>query len=512
VIGARAIRSPQPVLRQLAPGVRAGRRKVGYLGSEAALTVINVGDPLPGGWSASWSSGTLVVNGDNVTIDHYQINASVVFQGLNPTMTNCRIHCNAGDIFGVTLSNGGVGVLNVSDTTVVGNAGSGTPQVNGISTDGGLVAVRCDVSGTGDGIHIVARPDQSEAIISQCYIHDQAFIDELQHCDGIQVFNNTTDPGFFTVEHCYVELTLSTIGTPINAAMTCGTSPSTDTSPLATPIINNNYFASGVYHLRLNYRLHNCTVTNNDFGALDTTSGEFALVSIVPPVVTWSGNKNSAGGTIANPNPLTAPTIKEVLQTADGQTSAQTLSTTAGTTLAGDTLLVVYATDNNTASAPTSTAGTLAQIGTDAVDGDGNGLLRVYSVTVGADGSKDITMPAAGGFDIMGAVLVVSGLLEVEGFVKTSFASSVTSFSTPAATLGGSADLLISLLFNKQGKTFDLTGSGLTQKANPSCLPFSALAVGTAVLTASGTSPTYTVGLSGGAKPAAVTIGAQRLT
>lgn len=507
--GSRRTAISEPVLRQLGAGIRASKRRVGYLGAEAALTVLNNNDALPAGWSAHWDTGALIINGNNVSIDHYRINGSVIFQGNNPTMTNCKVYCNAGDIFGVTVSGAGHGVLTITDTTVVGNGGSGTPQVNGISSDSGLVARRCDVSGTGDGIHMVAQPSQTDAIISQCYVHDQAFIDESQHCDGIQIFNNPSSAGYFTVEHCYVARTLSTIGTPLNSAMTCGT-PTSDTTPLATPIINNNYFESGLYHLRVNFRLHNTTVTNNQCGPLYVN--EFGTWDMETPIATWSGNLNADGSTQANPNPLTAPTIKEALQTTDNNTTGQTLSTTAGTTLAGDTLLVVFATDNNTAGNPTSTAGTLTQIGTDIVDGDNAGVLRAYTVPVSTNGSKNVVIPAASSFDVFGAVLVLSGPIEVEGFTSTNFTSSVTSFNTPAGTFAGSKDLLVSIMLNKQGKTFDLSGSGLTQRANPTALPFSAMTVGTAALSSAGTTPTYTITTSGATKAGVGIFGLQRLT
>lgn len=286
------------------------------------------------------------------------------------------------------MNGDGNGVLTISDTTVVGNPGGGEPQVNGIASDSGLVARRCDVSQTGDGIHMVAQADINSAIISQCYIHDQAFVDEDQHCDGIQIFNHPSVQGFFTVEHTYVERSISTIGTPMNASMTCGT-PTANGAPLATPIINNNFFESGLYHLRTNYRLHNSTVTNNDTGPL--LPAEFGLWATESPIATWSNNHNADGSVAANPSPLTSPSVREVIQTTDNQLSAQTLTTGAGTT-AGDTLLVVYMTDNNTASDPTSTAGTLTKIGTDVVDGNGNGILRAYTVSVATNGSKDVTM------------------------------------------------------------------------------------------------------------------------
>jgi hypothetical protein len=496
----------EPVLQTLASSVRASRRKVGYLGAEADLTVLNPNDPIPGGWTAHWDTGTLVVTGNNAVIDHYRINSGVVFTGNNPTMTNCKVYCNPADIFGVTINGTGHGVLTITDTTVVGDAGNGVAQVNGISSDSGLVARRCDVSGTGDGIHMVAQPNQADAIISQCYIHDQAFVDELQHCDGIQIFNGSVE-SYFTVEHSYVARSVSTIATPMNAALTCGM-PTDDSTPLATPIINNNYFESGLYHLRVNHRLHNSTITNNDLGPV--FAQEFGTTSVETPVATWSGNRDSAGNPINNPFLLMTPAVKEVLQTTDGQLSAEVLTTDV-TTLTGDTLLVVYFTDNNTASHPTSTAGTLTQIGTDIVDGDGLTVMRAYTVPVASDGSKDVTMPAAGGFDIMGAVLVIAGPVEVEGFVKTSYVSSNTTFTTPAASFVGGKDLLVTLLLNRQGTTFDMSTSGLTTRADPKCLPFSAMVVGTDALSSGGTTPTYTFSSSTPAKTGIAVFGLQLL-
>ncbi|HSX42855.1 MAG TPA: hypothetical protein VLF59_02095 [Candidatus Saccharimonadales bacterium] len=497
--GSRRAAIAEPILRQLAAGVRASKRRVGYLGSEAALTVLNNGDPLPGGWNASWQSGALVINAANVTLDHYRINGCLVFQGSSPTVTNCKIYSNPGSFYGIALNGGGAGgVLTVTDTTVVGDPSSGSAQVNGISSDSGLVARRCDVSHTGDGVHMVAQPNQADAIISQCYVHNLAYIDEAQHCDGVQIFNNSVSNGYFTVEHCSVPQSLSTIGTPMNSAMTCGT-PSGDPSMVSTPIVNNNYFEGGAYHLRLNFRLHNATVTNNDLGPL--VSGEFGTVSADSPMAIWSNNRDSNGSQIANPSPLTTPTVKEVLQTSDGVTTTQTISTTAGNTAAGDTLLVIYATDRNTAPAPTSTAGTLTQIGTTITGGDGTGLLQAYTVPVSSSGSKDVTIPAAGVFDIFGVVAVISGSVEVEGFTKTSFVSSNTSFTTPAATVAGSKDLLVAIAINLQGNTFDLSSSGLSQRGNPKALPFSAVVAGTAALSASGTTPTYTFTTSAASKP-----------
>ncbi|HET9411236.1 MAG TPA: hypothetical protein VFO38_00055, partial [Candidatus Saccharimonadales bacterium] len=301
-----------------------------------------------------------------------------------------------------------------------------------------------------------------------------------------------------------IRRTTSTLGTPMNSAFTCG--PANGSEPLATPTINNCYFEAGLYHMRVNFRLQDAVITNNDFGPIHAS--EFGLFVVEEPIIidSWSNNRDSNGNQITNPYTPVTPAIKQVLQTTDGLTSSQVLSTNGGLTTIGDTLLVVYASDNNTASLPTSTAGTLTQIGTTETNGDGGGLLRVFQVQVPTDGSKDITIPAAGGFDVMGAVLLIDGRVDVEGFVKTNFPSTVNNFSTPSATLVGTADLLVTAMFNTQGRTFTLD-AGLTQRANPKCLPFAALAVGTANLSSSGASPTYSVTTDDIAKPGVVVFG-----
>jgi hypothetical protein len=495
---------------RLTTGIRASRGRVGYIGSQVALTILHNNDPLPGGWNAHWDTGALIVLADNVTIDHYEIHGAVIFTGNNPTMTNCKVFSNPGDFFGVTVSGTGHGVLTITDTTVIGDPSSGTPQVNGISSDSGLVARRCDVSQSGDGIHMTSQPNATDAIISQCYIHNLAFIDENQHLDGIQIFNNPSSTGFFTVEHNYIERSLSTIGTPMNSAMTCGTPTDDLATPLATAIINNNYFDSGLYHLRVNSRLHNITVSNNTSGPLYPS--EFGIWDMEVPVATWSNNKNADGTTPANPAPLVAPTIRETLVTTGGVTTTQTLNTTAGTTTAGDTLVVIYGTDGNSVSAnPTSSAGTLSQVGVDIKDGNGNGIFRVFSAPITTSGSKSITIPAASGFDIYGVAMVFYGSIEIEGYTRSFYASSNTTFLSPTTILTGGKDMLFAVIAHLQNASISLSGSGLTQQANLRASSFSAMAVGTVALAASGTTSVYTFTTSGLAKPGIAMFGVQRL-
>ena len=198
--------------------------------------------------------------------------------------------------------------------------------------------------------------------------------------------------------------------------------------------------------------------------------------------------------------------IREVLVIPNGSTSQQIVTTGAGTQ-SGDTLVVIQSTDNNAVTAASAANATLTQVGTDAADGNSAGVLRLLAGNTTSGGAGNITFPNAGGADLYGVVLVMTGSVTVEGFVKSAVGSSATSHTTPATTgLSGAADLLVSIGQNNQGTTWDLTGSGLTSRGQVTTA-FGALYVATTALAATGVSPTYTVATVAGAKPAFITVG-----
>lgn len=294
----------------LAAGQRASPGTVGYRGTLAELTTYNPGGTPPSGWS--WDVNTLVSTGAGAALDHARINGSVVANHSGVVVTNCRILPPAGEFFGVTLSGGGKGFLVVKDTTVVGTSQPTGQQyqVNGVSSDSGLIAVRCDVSGTGDGIHAVADPStwtggevgigsgtnaRAGSIISQCYVHDLAFVDEAQHLDGFQTFNHATLQAFMIVEHNHVAQTLSTIGTPMNAGLTLALPPVNSGEPLVTATVDNNLFVAGLFHMRVQYRLQNTLVTNNNLGVLNANEFDVRVTEVPASVITWSNNRDGSG-------------------------------------------------------------------------------------------------------------------------------------------------------------------------------------------------------------------------
>lgn len=282
---------------QIGAGLRAFEDgPVGYLGSLGDLTVLTPSDPAPAG--CSWDGVALIVS-TGVTLDHYDIQgACVVVTGTSATVTNCRINAPSGTIFVLTCTNSS-GTLTATDNTVIGNSSGTTYHVNGISSDGRLIARRNDVRGSGDGIHANAST-LGTSLISQNYVHDLASVDVDQHLDGFQIFN--FQAATVTVEHNYVLMPDSGVA-GVSSAMTCGTENLAD--PIITMVIDNNYFNHGAFTLRLNLRLQNCAVTNNDFGQL--LVGEFGDVAVDEPACLlsgaagWDENRDYLGNLISRP-------------------------------------------------------------------------------------------------------------------------------------------------------------------------------------------------------------------
>lgn len=222
----------------------------------------------------------------------------------------------------------------------------------------------------------------------------------------------------------------------------------------------------------------------------------------------WSAQ--SAALAVTTTAPASTPTVSSSQQTTDGLTAAQTLTTAS--LAAGDTIWIWQATDNSTGNmpAPTSTAGTPVQVGTDAVvDGGVLGVLKLWRCPVGTSGVKTVTIPNASGYDNLGAIVITPGNVTAEGFTKDSATSASAAYTTPASgSLSGSADLAMVAVFVKDDSgPMSVVDSDLTQRANPKCNPFCYLFVGTQVLSASGPSPIYDFTMPTVRKPVSIVVG-----
>lgn len=224
-------------------------------------------------------------------------------------------------------------------------------------------------------------------------------------------------------------------------------------------------------------------------GAHTTTADAGAAAAASSPA--GGSHATTASGTAT----ATAVTIiRETLATPAGATTQQTL-TTSSSMQVGDTLLVIYATDGNTITTDaTSTAGTLTQIGSDVVDGNGNTRTRIYRCPVTSGGAQTVTIPAVtGGNDIFGVVLVLGDNYRLDKFTSASYVTSANTFVTPALTATARPTLLVASLFTAGNGTWDTSGTTLVERAEVATTPFSTLTVATERLTNGGAVPTYTV-------------------
>src|SRR4249920_150179 len=285
--GSGLARQPAAFDPPLGAGIRASISNVGYFPAYGALTVYSDGGTPPTGWQ--WDGGTpnvLLSNTNGAILNLAQVNGQLFINHTGVVVTKCII--NGGQITNIST-----GTLQVVDTTVIGPDNVADP---GLRSDGTLNASRCHVTKTGDGIHWIGNGNT----INQCYVGDQAFHDEAQHCDGMQHFIDTVDNSF-TVQHCYIAETRSDMGTPMSSSITMG--PPVNTPPTVyTPTLNNNYFASGLTHVRFNFMARNLVFTNNDFGPIDFGAGETDYhdhgVDVNMTIAAWSNNRDENGNPV----------------------------------------------------------------------------------------------------------------------------------------------------------------------------------------------------------------------
>ena len=279
----------------LGEGIRASSTNVGYFPQYGALTEYTPAGAAPTGWA--WDTNALITTTDNAVLNLAFINGGVVFAGhQNPTVTKCLVQMPAGQSAGITLNGQTKGTFTVHDTTFIGTLEGSTFAQNGISSDDILDCRRCHITYSGDGVHAVGNG----SLISQVYVGPLRFLDEEQHCDGIQIFQDNTTNGAITIEHSYVYSSHSPLETPFSAAATMG--PATAGGVTITPLINNNWFGGALGSLRCNFETKNCVITNNDFGPLPP--GPWSYFSWEPPnttIATWSNNRDENGDTIPPP-------------------------------------------------------------------------------------------------------------------------------------------------------------------------------------------------------------------
>jgi hypothetical protein len=270
VLGARSIRGDMAWTRVQASGsnltsyVTPGT--VGYLGSEAGLTLVNSAGTAPAG--TTYASGYLTVNTNGLTLDGYKIVGGLYSEATSLTVRNCVVQGGA-SWFIVQMANGGT--FTAEDSTFRWSTGIVNPGADGsgVTSSGSAFTqtlTRCDISGNGDGV----KSDAGTGVttITDCYIHDLSKIPGTTHNDAIH-----HKSGDMNVTGCYIDT-----GTPVSGTdNSCIFSQTQGAIAVDRVIITNTYLNGGGYQYYAENGTH--SLRNVTHGAQKL----FSNVQITPP-------------------------------------------------------------------------------------------------------------------------------------------------------------------------------------------------------------------------------------
>ena len=292
---------PSPSLTSEAPsigseipaGVLPQPGEVGFLGDASMLRVIDGPENAPEG--TQFSTGVLVTVDANLTLDGVHLKGSIDYGHAGTlTIRNSIIEAVGGFHTVINVSNPR-GIIDISDSTVTWPESVPTPQPpwgsGAINGDARMIVVRCDISGTPDGI----QQGSGNSRFEENYIHDLAILGEPPnntHNDGMQFYLGPN----IQVLYNYIELD-GYNGVNQNAAVFFG-----EGDGIAAPVIVGNYLSGGGYQLRLEAGVTDATVIGNQFGPI---AGGFSEASISPgaTVVVWAGNVTASGANLTQPEP-----------------------------------------------------------------------------------------------------------------------------------------------------------------------------------------------------------------
>jgi hypothetical protein len=239
---------------------------VGYLGSEAGLTLVNSAGTAPAG--TTYASGYLTVNTNGLTLDGYKIVGGLYSEATSLTVRNCVVQGGA-SWFIVQMANGGT--FTAEDSTFRWSTGIVNPGADGsgVTSSGSAFTqtlTRCDISGNGDGV----KSDAGTGVttITDCYIHDLSKIPGTTHNDAIH-----HKSGDMNVTGCYIDT-----GTPVSGTdNSCIFSQTQGAIAVDRVIITNTYLNGGGYQYYAENGTH--SLRNVTHGAQKL----FSNVQITPP-------------------------------------------------------------------------------------------------------------------------------------------------------------------------------------------------------------------------------------
>ena len=289
--GASALPGPGAA-GSLPAGVVPAPGQVGFRGDEVTLRVIDGAGSAPTGtrWMAP---GFLQVDADDLDLEGVLVRGGIDFYGSGTlTLTNSVVE--GGSAWMVVNGRDPGARLVLRDSTLRWRAGAPAPVGWGNGAVHGAAAmtvIRCDISGTPDGIQNAA----GGSVFEQNHIHDLAALGtypDNTHNDGIQLYggdklllaHNRIDLGPFDPEHHNAAIFLQP-----------------GLAGAAAPRIVGNYLRGGGYALRLEAGTHDAVVTSNVFGAAEGAYG-YVLAPSAGTVATWRDNTILGAGELPAPD------------------------------------------------------------------------------------------------------------------------------------------------------------------------------------------------------------------
>lgn len=267
--------------------------QVGFRGDPAALKVVDGPASAPPG--TQWNSGALRFAGGDVTLEGVHVKGGIEYSGTG-TLT-IRDSIIEGDHRSWSPIMGNSGHIDVRDTTITYRDAEwpGPQWGNGaIHGDATVTVIRCDISGTPDGIQ--NGPGKSR--IEQNHIHDLLLAGTYPHNthnDGIQNYGGPD----LLIKHNRIDISKdgqAYDGSHQNAAVFIMPS---DGHPSKNLRITGNHLSGGGYTLRLGIPMTNAVITDNEFGP--TTGGWGVVLTDGGQITQWSNNTNADGKPIPRP-------------------------------------------------------------------------------------------------------------------------------------------------------------------------------------------------------------------
>lgn len=287
--------SPAPApTGPVADGTAPAPGQVGFRGDPAGLTVVDGPGSAPAG--TTWVDGVLRIDQGDLTLDGYFVSGGVEYSGSGTlTIRNSVIEGNA-SMYSAVMGN--TGHVDVRDSTIrwkAGDSGPDGPWGNGaIHGDSRFTIIRCDISGTPDGIQTGAHDSRFE----QNYIHDLAMFGTYPnetHNDGIQSYGGRN----VVIAHNRIDLR-DKQGAAYNGHQNAALFFMPDQDwPLVDAQIVGNWLSGGGFTLRLGPFISNAVVTDNQFGP--TTGGWGELLVEGAQISRWANNTDATGKELVKP-------------------------------------------------------------------------------------------------------------------------------------------------------------------------------------------------------------------